>query len=102
MSAVFDPQPVREAEFKTGSYLTEKPAPFNNMISLGFKTTEPGSILLQTTQGVSIPPLCQFTVLRVSVLPPNYLHQPSVKSRYTTPISVYSTKFQYTICRIGR
>lgn len=46
-----DLPPVREAEFKTGSYLTEKPTPFNSMISLGFKTTEPGSVLLQTTQG---------------------------------------------------
>ncbi|KAG5280371.1 hypothetical protein AALO_G00088350 [Alosa alosa] len=42
---------VRDAEFKTGSSLTEKAAPFKDVISLGFKTSEPGSILLQTTQG---------------------------------------------------
>ncbi|XP_062387159.1 laminin subunit alpha-3-like [Sardina pilchardus] len=42
---------VRDAEFKNGSALTEKPAPFKDMISLGFKTSEPGGILLQTTQG---------------------------------------------------
>ncbi|KAL2101852.1 hypothetical protein ACEWY4_003613 [Coilia grayii] len=41
---------VRQAAFKAGSSLTEAPSPFENMISLGFRTTQPGSILLQATK----------------------------------------------------
>ena len=48
------PQAVREADFSADSSLTEAQEPFKDTISLGFKTAQPGSVLLQTAQGVSV------------------------------------------------